>query len=251
LPLSLDSNKPHGNSAPAIHVSEVTFRYSGSDRGIESLNLTIKQGERVALLGPNGAGKSTLIMLLAGLVSPAKGAISLHGDPVDARNTAFRRHLGVVFQDPNDQLFCPTLFDDVAFGPRNMGLPREEISHRVHDALSAVGLHGFENRSPLHLSLGERKRAALATVLSMRPSILALDEPTSGMDPRGCRETGELLQRLASDLGHTLIIATHDLTLAVAITERALLMHQGQLIADMSTRELVSSHALLHEHGMA
>lgn len=214
------------------------------------MDLTIRPGERVALLGANGAGKSTLLMVMAGLLT-ATGSVRVCGEAVAPRGTGFRRHLGVVFQDPNDQLFCPTIFDDVAFGPRNMGLPRDQIASRVHDALTAVGLHGFESRSPLHLSLGERKRAAIATVLSMRPSILLMDEPTSGLDPRGSREIVDLVLGLCETEGKTLICATHDLHLVQRFANRAVLLNQGKIVADSPTGDLLKNHQLLLDSGMA
>jgi len=233
----------------AIQLEDVSFTYPDGRQALAGVSLRISPGQRVALAGPNGAGKSTLLMLLAGVVEGRlRGRLSVGGLAVEKRHLpAIRRKLGLVFQDPDDQLFCPTVFEDVAFGPRNLKLGEEEVRLRVESALSAVGLEGFGRRSPFHLSLGEKKRAAIATVLSMRPRILALDEPTSMLDPRGRREVAALLQRL----GGTQIVVTHDLDIVRRLCGRVLVLSAGRLVADGPPADVLADESFLQAHGLA
>jgi len=200
----------------------------------------------VALIGPNGAGKSTLLLHLNGILR-GEGNLQILGLPVeDRRLRDIRAQVGVVFQDPDDQLFLPTVGQDVAFGPANMGLPKEEIERRVHAALAAVGLPEAVDRSPHHLSFGQKKRAAMATVLAMGPALLVLDEPTSNLDPAGRRQLIEILHAESS----TMIVATHDLGAAYELCERVIIMDRGRIVADGPRAAILSDERLLAAHDL-
>lgn len=232
---------------PVVDLADVTFAYPNGHEALRGITLSIHQGEKVALLGPNGAGKSTLLLHLNGMYFPASGRVQIAGITVDRKTVKqVRAFVGLVFQDPDDQLFSPTVFEDVAFGPLYMGLPEAEIRERVAQALELVGLRGFEDRAPYHLSIGQRKRAALATVLSMDPRILVLDEPSAGLDPRGRRE----LIRLLDGLPHTLIASTHDMRLAAELFPRSVILDEGQVVADGPTELILADEALLEAHGL-
>jgi len=231
---------------PALEIRGLSYSYPDGTRALEGIDLKVFEGERVALVGPNGAGKTTLLLHLNGLLR-GEGQIMVFGRPLDRRSLwTIRKEVGLVFQDPDDQLFMPQVFDDVAFGPLNLGLPEAEVRERVAEALRIVGMEGAAERPPHHLSLGERKRIALATVLAMRPRLLALDEPTGNLDPKGRRELIALLQRLKG----TLIIATHDLELVLELCPRAVLLYQGKVVADGLARELLGDERLMLAHGL-
>lgn len=231
----------------AIDVSGVAYRYPDGTAALREIDLAVRRGESVALLGPNGAGKSTLLLHLNGILRPAEGRVAVDGLVIeDSTVRRVRALVGMVFQDPDDQLFMTTLADDVAFGPLNMGLTRAESDARVHEALHAVGLAQETSRPAQHLSFGQRKRAALATVLAMRPSVLVLDEPTSNLDPRARREMIALL----TSLDATKIVATHDMDLARRLCTRAVIMDGGCVVADRPTAELMADAALLEAHGL-
>ncbi len=230
----------------AIEINDLYFAYPDGTQALRGINLAVESGESVALLGPNGAGKSTLLLHLNAILR-GKGEIKIFGLPVREPNIKeIRRRVGVVFQDPDDQLFSPTVFDDVAFGPINMGLSKDEVERRVQNALDAVGMRGFEERAPFHLSLGQKKRIAIATVLSMEPDILVLDEPSSNLDPRGRRE----LLNILSALPVTKLVATHDLLFALELCERAVVLDNGQVVADGPIQEILADEQLLEEHGL-
>jgi cobalt/nickel transport system ATP-binding protein len=231
---------------PALELADVRYRYPTGPEALRGVTLAVQPGERVGLVGPNGAGKSTLLLALAGFV-PAEGLIRVAGHTL-ARGTArdVRRHLGLVFQDPDDQLFMPRVADDIAFGPVTMGLPLEEVEVRVHEALHAVDLEGYEQRAPYHLSVGEKRRAALATVLAMRPQILALDEPSANLDPRGRRRLIGLLKCLES----TLLVVGHDLDLILEVCERTVVLDAGRVAADGPSGHILSDRTLLESHGL-
>lgn len=234
----------------AIELKDLRFRYHDGTDALHGLNVQIGEGECVGLVGPNGAGKSTLLLHMNGVLPEhldSKPAVSIFGRPVtDANLESIRRDVGVLFQDPDDQLFCPTVFEDVAFGPQQFGLAGSEIEKRVREALAKVGLAGFEKRSPHHLSLGEKRRVCLAGVLACEPRILALDEPTSDLDPRGKRELKTLLRQIPA----TKLIATHDLELVVELCPRVIVLDRGGIVADGSTLLLLSDEDLMLEHGL-
>jgi cobalt/nickel transport system ATP-binding protein len=229
-----------------VSVRDLTFRYPGSTaRVLDGLNLDVDAGERIAVLGPNGSGKTTLALHLNGLLELQSGSVNV-GDLALSSQTLpdIRRLVGLVFQDPDDQLFMPTVGDDVAFGPANLGLGGDEREGVVDDALAAVGAGALRDRVPHHLSGGEKRRAALATVLAMSPAILVLDEPTSGLDPVGRRELAELFVGLPQ----TQVIVTHDIPFALAVCPRSVIVGEGRVVADGPTRELLADADLLARH---
>jgi cobalt transport protein ATP-binding subunit len=231
---------------PIVQFDAVRYRYPTGTDALDGVTFAVQAGERVALAGPNGAGKSTLVLAMAGFLR-AEGTIRVAGHtltPGSARDV--RRHLGLVFQDADDQLFMPRVGDDVAFGPATMGLAPREVDARVREALAAVGLEGYEDRVPYHLSVGEKRRAALATVLAMRPQILVLDEPSADLDPRGRRD----LINLLSGLEATRLVVTHDLDLAVETCERTVVMDAGRVVADGPTRTVLADADLAAAHGL-
>jgi cobalt/nickel transport system ATP-binding protein len=225
-----------------VEIRGVEFAYPDGKRALEGVDLEIEAGERVAILGPNGGGKTTLALHLNGILEPHAGSISIGGLPVVEQNfLEIRRTVGLVFQDPNDQLFMPRVREDVAFGPANLGISGEELEKRVDAALDVVAGTEFADRPPHHLSGGEKRRAALATVLAMAPDVLVLDEPSSGLDPAGRRD---LIATLAS-LPMTQVIITHDLPLALELCSRSVIMNQGRVVADDATSKLLSDDDLL------
>lgn len=232
---------------PAIDLAEVRHSYPDGHESLRGVTLRIEAGERVAVLGPNGAGKSTLCLQLNGILTPTAGTVSVCGLPVQKKNLQeVRRCVGVVFQDPDDMLFMPTVEGDVAFGPSNLGLTEDGIQAKVDHALGAVGMQGMGGRSPHHLSFGQRKRVAAATVLSMDPQVLVLDEPASNLDPRSRREFGEIL----AELEQTIVMVTHDLPYAFELCERAVIIDRGCIVADGPTDEILGDAALLAEHDL-
>jgi cobalt/nickel transport system ATP-binding protein len=232
----------------AIELNDVSYAYPDGYVALHAVSLKIASGERIAVLGANGAGKSTLLMLMNGLYTPSTGTVSVLGNPATGRHlSTVRREVGLVFQDPDDQLFCPTLWDDVCFGPLNMGLSEKEVQMRSVMALKAMGLEGYEDNLPHHLSAGEKKRAAIATVLAMRPKILILDEPTANLDPRGRRELAELLRTLHDSQSLTLIIATHDVNFVPEVADRACVLNCGRLVADGPMREIFSEGSVMEQ----
>ena len=225
----------------------VSFAYPDGHQALVGIDLRIDGSEKVALVGPNGAGKSTLMLQLNGILAPTTGTVRVGGTVVDRSTVkAIRAVVGLVFQDPDDQLFSPTVFEDVAFGPIHMGVPDDEVPGRVEAALAAVGMSGFERRMPHRLSLGQRKRVALATVLSMDPAVLVFDEPSAGVDPRGRRELIDLLR----SLHHTLIVSTHDMRLVAEVFDRVVVMDGGRIVADGPTGVILTDDVLLAAHGL-
>jgi len=230
----------------AIAIANLRFAYPDGVQALRGVDLTIAAGEKVALLGPNGAGKTTLLLHLNGILR-GKGDIHIMGRPLSSGNLKhIRAQVGLVFENPDDQLFSPTVFDDVAFGPLYMGLPKEEVLARVRLALEQVGMAGFEERLPHHLSLGQKKRIAIATVLSMSPAILALDEPFSSLDPSACRE----LMRLLQTLPQTMIVSTHHISIIRHLFPRTVVMDEGRVAADGDTEAILADAALLEAHGL-
>jgi cobalt transport protein ATP-binding subunit len=234
-------------AAGRVEVEHLHFTYPDGFEALHGIDLRVEPGEKVALVGPNGAGKSTLMLHLNGIHTPSHGTVRIGGQPVD-RSTIkrVRAEVGLVFQDPDDQLFSPTVFEDVAFGPIHLGYPASEIHDRVERALGVVGMTGTERRIPQRLSLGQRKRVALATVLSMDPTVLVFDEPTAGLDPRGRRDLIGLLQTL----DQTLLISTHDMRLVAEIFERTVVMDEGHIVGDGPTGSILSDDAFLTSHGL-
>lgn len=230
-----------------VEIEHLHFTYPDGFEALKGADLVIARGEKVALVGPNGAGKSTFMLHLNGINTPAHGSVRIGGTLVErASLRRIRAEVGIVFQDPDDQLFSPTVFDDVAFGPLHMGVAEAEIHGRVERALASVGMAGFERRLPHHLSLGQRKRVALATVLAMDPSVLVFDEPSAGLDPRGRRELIGLLR----GLDQTMLVSTHDMRLVAEVFPRVVVMDDGRIVADGPTSAILSDDALLLAHGL-
>ncbi|MER6576447.1 ABC transporter ATP-binding protein [Nonomuraea sp. NPDC001023] len=229
----------------SLEVSDLAYAYPDGTQALFGVNLAIGRGERVALLGPNGAGKTTLVMHLNGILTAGHGSVAVGGVPVRKDTLKeIRQRVGLVFQDPDDQLFMPTVRDDVAFGPANAGLKGAELDRVVHDALDRVGMLEAADRPPHHLSFGQRRRVAVATVLAMRPEILVLDEPSSNLDPAARRELAEILR----SLDVTVLMVTHDLPYALELCERSLILSGGVIAADGPTRELLADAELLAGH---
>jgi cobalt/nickel transport system ATP-binding protein len=229
-------------TAPALDVRELLFAYPDGTQALFGVSLSIARGERVALLGPNGAGKTTLVLHLNGIHPAQSGSVEVGGLPVTKEHLQeIRRRVGIVFQDPDDQLFMPTVREDVAFGPANLGLRGEELDVRVKRALAAVGMDGFEDRAPHHLSFGQRRRVAVATVLAMEPEILVLDEPSSNLDPAGRRELAEIL--LGLDI--TMLMVTHDLPYALELCPRSVVLNEGLIVGDGRTVDILTDVDLM------
>lgn len=226
---------------------DVHYSYPDGKEALRGVSLRVEHGEKVALLGANGAGKSTLALLADGLAMPSRGRVVLGGIQLTRRTAPIvRRTVGLVFQNPDDQLFMPTVGEDVAFGPVNMRLTRDEIEERVVRSLEAVGALDLRRSAPQHLSGGQKKRVAIASVLAMEPSVLVLDEPTSALDPRARRQVAGLI----AGFTHTILIATHDTALARAVCPRTVIMQQGRIVADGDTRSILDDEALLFRCGL-
>jgi len=231
----------------AIEIENLSYSYPDGQQALSDVNLAIGLGETVALIGPNGAGKSTLLLHLNGILR-SDGTVRVLGVPLEDKSLKWvRSKVGLVFQNPEDQLFSPTVFDDVSFGPINMRYSEDEVRRRVSQALKWVRMEGHDGRSPYHLSVGEKKRIAIATILSMSPEILVIDEPTSNLDPRAKWELIELLKGLEM----TKIVASHDLEMVKALCERTILLDAGKVVADDSTHCIMSNAPLLQAHGLA
>ncbi|HLF02297.1 MAG TPA: ATP-binding cassette domain-containing protein [Anaerolineales bacterium] len=230
-----------------LEVTDLHFKYPDGHEALRGVNLSIAPGEKVALVGPNGAGKSTLMLHLNGILEVQRGEVCSCGIALRKENLGkVRAEVGLVFQDPDDQLFSPTVFDDVAFGPLHMGLPEPEVRGRVRDSLAAVGMADAANRVSHHLSVGQKKRIAIATVLSMKPEILVLDEPSAGLDPRARRGLINLLRQLPQ----TMLVSTHDIRMVKELFPRTVIMDQGRVVADGPTVGILSNADLLEMHGL-
>jgi cobalt/nickel transport system ATP-binding protein len=230
----------------AVEIIRLRYTYPDGTEALKGVTLHINEGESIAIIGPNGAGKSTLLLHLNGILK-GNGTVRIFGVDAKENPEKVRRFVGLVFQNPDDQLFMPTVFDDVAFGPINMGIPPDEVRRRVENSLRLVGLEGHEKKSPHHLSYGEKKRVALATVLSMSPRILALDEPLGNLDPRGRIR----LMKILSSLKTTKIIATHDLEAVSKLCNRTVIIDSGRIFCNGRTKEILRNFQLLKRHGLA
>ena len=225
-----------------IEAKELSYTYPDGTRAVRGVSFRITHGESVGIVGENGAGKSTLLLHFNGYLMPTLGNLRVGDVPLSPGTLAeVRRTVGMVFQDPDDQLFMPTVFQDVAFGPVNLGLPAGEVERRVTDALETVGMAHLRERPPYRLSAGEKRAVAIASVLSMSPNILVMDEPSANLDPKSRRR----LIKLLGGFEHTKIIATHDLDLVADLCERTLVMHEGGLAADGATMDILRNEELL------
>ena len=236
---------------PVVEVRGLTYAYPDGHHALHGVDLHVHPGERVALLGPNGAGKTTLVLHLNGILpprpgeDPSTGSVAISGLPVTRRNLLeVRRRVGIVFQDPDDQLFMGSVRADVAFGPANLGVKGAALDARVMDALDRVGMADFADRPPHHLSFGQRRRVAVATVLAMEPEILVLDEPSSNLDPASRRELADILR----SLDVTVLMVTHDLPYALELCPRSVVLSEGRVVADGSTYDVLTDEALMTAH---
>ena len=234
--------------APSLLIEDLAFAYPDGNQALFGVNLRVERGERVALLGPNGAGKTTLVMHMNGIHPAEHGRVSVAGEVIDTKDKDLLRRIrgkvGVVFQDPDDQLFMPTVREDVAFGPINMGVTGTELDAQVMEALELVGMAEYADRPPHHLSFGQRRRVAVATVLAMKPEILVLDEPSSNLDPASRRELADILRGL--DI--TLLMVTHDLPYALELCARSVILSQGTIVADGKTIDILCNESLMAEN---
>src|SRR5690349_22609056 len=229
-----------------LQVHDLHFSYHDGLAALRGVSFEMCEGEKVALVGPNGAGKSTLMLHLNGILS-GHGDVTVEGNRLTRDNLpAIRAMVGLVFQNPDDQLFSPTVFEDVAFGPLHMGLPEADVRARVDSALEAVRMSGYRDRLSHHLSVGEKKRIAIATVLSMNPSLLVLDEPSAGLDPRARRTLINLLKELPI----TMLVSTHDMAMVKELFPRTIVMDEGRIVADGRTSEILENEELLTAHGL-
>ncbi|WP_275464311.1 energy-coupling factor ABC transporter ATP-binding protein [Streptomyces noursei] len=236
---------PVSTPAPSLAVAGLAYAYPDGHQALFGVDLTLQRGERVALLGPNGAGKTTLVLHLNGILEAGAGSVTVAGLPVAKAHLAeIRRRVGIVFQDPDDQLFMPTVREDVAFGPAAAGLRGAALDARVTEALDRVGMTAFADRPPHHLSFGQRRRVAVATVLAMRPEILVLDEPSSNLDPASRRELADILR----SLDVTVLMVTHDLPYALELCPRSVVLSGGVIVADGTTQELLCDEELMRGH---
>ena len=232
-------------SLPVLDVRDLAFAYPDGHQALYGVNLHVHPGEMVALLGPNGAGKTTLVLHLNGILTAGAGSVTVSGLPVTKRHLReIRRRVGIVFQDPDDQLFLGSVRQDVAFGPANLGVKGAELDRRVMESLERVGMAEFVDRPPHHLSFGQRRRVAIATVLAMEPEILVLDEPSSNLDPASRRELADILR----SLGVTVLMVTHDLPYALELCPRSVVLSDGIVVADGATYDVLTDDALMAAH---
>jgi energy-coupling factor transporter ATP-binding protein EcfA2 len=230
----------------AIEIENLSYKYPDGTAALANITLTVEHGQSLALIGPNGAGKSTLLLAMAGFVN-GSGKVLIDGLQINRKNLKkIRSLIGSCLEDPDDQLFMPTLFDDVAFGPLNMGLEAGEVKSRVADVLKTVGLADMADKAPHHLSAGQKRAAAIATVLAMSPKIITLDEPDGSLDPRNRNN----LIKLLAGLSQTLIITTANMDFAAAVAERVVLLDNGRIIADGPAEKIMSDSKLMTDHGL-
>ncbi len=232
-----------------LEVKNIKYSYNSDYQALNGVSLKVNKGEMVALLGKNGAGKSTLFLHLNGIYQPDEGQVFIDGEELKYYKKSllkFRQKVGIVFQNPDDQIFAPTVEEDVAFGPLNLGLPMEEVQDRVEEALARVGMSGFEKKAPHHLSGGQKKRVAIAGILAMKPEIMVLDEPTAGLDPQGVVDLSKLLREL-NDEGITIIISTHEVDLVPNYAEKVFVLVDGLLIAEGTPKEIFAKPEILQQ----
>ena len=232
-----------------LEVKNIKYAYNADYQALKGVSLKVERGEMVALLGKNGAGKSTLFLHLNGIYEPDEGQVFIDGEELkyDKKSLLkFRQKVGIVFQNPDDQIFAPTVEEDVAFGPLNLGLPMEEVQDRVEEALARVGMSGFEKTAPYHLSGGQMKRGAIAGILAMKLEVMVLDEPTAGLDPQGVVNLQKLLRNL-NDEGITIIISTHEVDLVPNYAKRVFVLVDGLLIAEGTPREIFAQPEILEQ----
>ena len=232
-----------------LEVKDLKYSYNKDYQALKGVSLKVEKGEMVALLGKNGAGKSTLFLHLNGIYEPDEGHVFIDGEELkyDKKSLLkFRQKVGIVFQNPDDQIFAPTVEEDVAFGPLNLGLPMEEVQNRVEEALKRVGMSGYEKKAPHHLSGGQKKRVAIAGILAMKPEIMVLDEPTAGLDPQGVVNLSKLLDELNSE-GITILISTHEVDLVPNYAKRVFVLVDGLLIAEGTPKEIFAQPEILEK----
>ena len=232
-----------------LEAKEIVYRYPDGTKALNGVNFKVEKGEMVALLGPNGAGKSTLFLHFNGILKPSAGQVLVKGAPIKYNSKGLlevRKTVGIVFQNSDDQLFAPTVKQDVAFGPLNLGLSEKEVEKRVKESLKAVGMEGFENKPPHHLSGGQKKRVAIAGILAMEPEVIVLDEPTAGLDPMGASQIMKLLYDL-NKKGITIIISTHDVDLVPIYANRVYIMSEGQIIKEGAPKEVFSNSEIIRK----
>ncbi|MBI3398961.1 MAG: ABC transporter ATP-binding protein [Deltaproteobacteria bacterium] len=247
-------------SEPIFNIERVSYRYSDKYIGLRDINMRVEEGESLAILGANGSGKSTLLKILAGLAFPSQGKITALGRPLTPDALAgdfscfFRSKLGFVFQEPDVQIFCPTVWDEIAFGPLQLDMPKDEVRQRVEDTLDMLGIKGLRDRQPHHLSGGEKKKVAIGSVLSLNPDILLLDEPTNGLDPRTQVWLFELLEGLRR-FKKTIVMATHDLSIAEDLTDRVVVLNEEHTVVShgrpaeiLRDKDLLLRVNIIHEH---
>ena len=229
-----------------LETRDLTYVYPGNVTGLDHVNFIAGRNARVAVIGANGAGKSTLFKHFNGILRPTSGSVLVHGEPVTQKNIReVRKFVGLVFQNADDQIFSPTVEQDVALGPMNLGLDAETVSHRVEEALAMVGIEHLKERVPHHLSGGEKKRVAIAGVIAMEPQVIVLDEPTAGLDPRGVKDLISVINALAREYGITVIFSTHDVSLIPEVADYLYVMHQGTIVAEGGVSDVFADPELL------
>lgn len=230
-----------------LETKDLSFTYPDKTQALKNVNIQIKKGEKIAIMGPNGAGKSTLFSHFNGLTEPTSGHVEIDGEKIVFERDELlkvRQKVGIVFQDPNDQLFAPTVKEDVAFGPMNLGLEYEEVERRIQESLEMVGMSGFEDKTPHHLSGGQQKRVAIAGIVAMRPEIMILDEPTAGLDPEGVDKVLDILNKLNEE-GISIVISSHDIEMVNEFADRIFVLYNGEIIAQGNKHQIFSDRELL------
>lgn len=230
-----------------LSTENLSFTYPDGTRALKNINIEIEKGEKVAIIGPNGAGKSTLFSHFNGLTEPTSGCVKIEGKPISFEKDELlkvRQKVGIVFQDPNDQLFAPTVKEDIAFGPMNLGLSYDEVEKRVEDALKMVGMENYEDKTPHHLSGGQQKRIAIAGIIAMKPELMILDEPTAGLDPDGVEKVLNIMNQLNEE-GMTLIISSHDIDMISKYADKIFILYNGEIIESGNKNKIFSDMELL------